>query len=108
MKSLLVYRLLLSVVTFCILAAGSVSAAETTILNASYDVARGLYKDLNTAFQLEGKAKSGEDLTIGPLGTLKSHLAGLKTQRAGDLCRIECLAVDPELDRIIVSQYATT
>lgn len=46
-------------------------------MNASYDVARGLYKDLNTAFQLEWKARTGEDLTIN-----MSHGGSSKQARA--------------------------
>ncbi|OAI42130.1 thiosulfate transporter subunit [Verrucomicrobia bacterium SCGC AG-212-E04] len=58
-------------------AVAGVSAAETTILNASYDVARGLYKDLNSAFQQEWKSKTGEDLTIN-----MSHGGSSKQARA--------------------------
>ena len=56
---------------------GGLPAAETTILNASYDVARGLYKDLNVAFQQDWKAKTGEDLTIN-----MSHGGSSKQARA--------------------------
>lgn len=52
-------------------------AADPPILNASYDVARGLYKDLNTAFQQEWKAKTGEDITIN-----MSHGGSSKQARA--------------------------
>jgi sulfate transport system substrate-binding protein len=40
------------------------SAAQTTLLNVSYDVMRDYYKDLNPAFQKYWKARSGQDLTI--------------------------------------------
>ncbi len=40
------------------------AAAQTTLLNVSYDVMRDFYKDLNPAFQKYWKAKSGQDLTI--------------------------------------------
>ncbi len=39
-------------------------AAESTLLNASYDVSRELYKDINPAFVAQWKAKTGESLTI--------------------------------------------
>lgn len=42
---------------------GSV-AAQTTLLNVSYDVMRDFYKDLNPAFQKHWKARSGQDVTI--------------------------------------------
>lgn len=59
------------------LAVAGLPAAETTVLNASYDVARGLYKDLNVAFQQDWKAKTGEDLTIN-----MSHGGSSKQARA--------------------------
>jgi sulfate transport system substrate-binding protein len=42
----------------------SVQAAETELLNVSYDVARELYKDINPAFIAEWKKKTGETLVI--------------------------------------------
>jgi sulfate/thiosulfate transport system substrate-binding protein len=44
--------------------AAKAAGAETSILNVSYDVARGLYKDLNAAFEPEWKASTGENLSI--------------------------------------------
>jgi len=38
--------------------------AQNTLLNVSYDVARELYKDINSAFVAYAKAKLGEDVTI--------------------------------------------
>ena len=55
----------------------SLAAADTGILNASYDVARGLYKDLNPVFQAEWKGKTGDDLTIN-----MSHGGSSKQARA--------------------------
>ena len=46
------------------LTAFTVYAAETTILNVSYDVARELYKDVNPAFADAWKAKTGDTVTI--------------------------------------------
>ena len=45
--------------------AGATLAAEpTTLLNASYDVSRELYKDVNDAFAADHKRKTGETVTI--------------------------------------------
>lgn len=52
--------LLLAVATL----AGATASAAEPLLNVSYDVARGLYKDLNPAFAAEWKAKTGQDLKI--------------------------------------------
>jgi len=52
--------LLLAVAT---LAGASASAAEP-LLNVSYDVARGLYKELNPAFAADWKARTGQELKI--------------------------------------------
>ena len=41
-----------------------VAFADTTILNASYDVSRELYKDIDPAFAAAWKKKSGEDVSV--------------------------------------------
>ncbi len=38
--------------------------AQTTLLNASYDVSRELYKDIDPAFSAAWKKSSGEDVTV--------------------------------------------
>lgn len=43
---------------------GLVASADTAILNASYDVARELYKDYNQAFIKHWKTKTGETVTV--------------------------------------------
>ena len=48
--------------------------AETTLLNASYDVAREFYKDFNAAFVKHYKQGTGQDIRID-----QSH-AGSSTQ----------------------------
>lgn len=51
----------------CLMAALTFSApavADRTLLNASYDVARELYKDYNGAFVKHWKAKTGETVTV--------------------------------------------
>ena len=42
----------------------SARAANTTLLNVSYDVSREFYKEFNTAFVAHWKKTTGEDLTI--------------------------------------------
>jgi sulfate transport system substrate-binding protein len=42
----------------------TVKAADSTILNVSYDVSRELYKDINPAFAEKWKAETGDTVTI--------------------------------------------
>lgn len=51
--------------------------AETSILNASYDVSRELYKEINPAFAKFWKAKAGEDVTVN-----QSHAGSTKQAQA--------------------------
>ncbi len=44
--------------------AGPVAQAQTTLLNASYDVAREFYKDINAAFIANYKKTTGRDIKI--------------------------------------------
>ncbi|MEO8524557.1 MAG: sulfate ABC transporter substrate-binding protein [Caldimonas sp.] len=53
------------------------TAAGTTLLNVSYDVARELYKDINPAFQKSWKQQTGEDVKID-----QSHGGSSKQARA--------------------------
>ena len=46
------------------LAASNLVAAQTTLLNASYDVAREFYKDVNVAFAANYKKTTGKDIRI--------------------------------------------
>ena len=46
------------------LASSPARAADPTIINASYDVSRELYKDVNEAFIADWKKKTGETPTI--------------------------------------------
>lgn len=59
------------------LLAGLAAQAAEPLLNVSYDVARGVYKDLNPAFVAEWKAKTGETLKIE-----QSHGGSSKQARA--------------------------
>ena len=38
--------------------------AQTVLLNASYDVAREFYKDINTAFVAQYKKSTGKDIRV--------------------------------------------
>ena len=53
------------------------AGAQTTMLNASYDVSRELYKDINPAFVASYKAASGQDVTVNQShgGSSKQALA---------------------------------
>lgn len=42
----------------------ALASAQTSLLNASYDVSRELYKDINPAFAAQWKAETGEVVTI--------------------------------------------
>jgi len=56
------------------LTASNLVAAQTSLLNVSYDVAREFYKDINTAFVANYKKTTGKDIKID-----QSH-AGTSTQ----------------------------
>ena len=72
--------------TVSIIAASAAPAraqAPTTLLNVSYDIARELYAEINTAFIKHWKAKTGQDLTInqshnGSSRQARSILEGLE------------------------------
>ena len=53
------------------------AAADTTLLNVSYDVTRELFKDINPAFAAEWKKSTGETLTIN-----QSHGGSSKQARS--------------------------
>ena len=46
------------------LTASQLASAQTTLLNASYDVAREFYKDINVAFVANHKKTTGKDIKI--------------------------------------------
>ena len=46
------------------LVTGNLAVAQTTLLNASYDVAREFYKDYNAAFVANYKRTTGKDVKI--------------------------------------------
>ena len=59
------------------LASSPARAADPTIINASYDVSRELYKDVNEAFIADWKKKTGETPTIN-----QSHAGSTKQAQA--------------------------
>ncbi len=75
------------------LAASNLVAAQTTLLNVSYDVAREFYKDYNTAFVANYKKTTGKDIKID-----QSH-AGSSAQAR---------AVNDGLDADVVTMNTTT
>jgi len=75
------------------LATSNFVAAETTLLNVSYDVSREFYKDINTAFVAQYKKASGKDVKID-----QSH-AGSSAQAR---------AVNDGLDADVVTMNTTT
>lgn len=60
---MLKHRFVLVLATL-LLAAGSVQAADVTLLNVSYDPTRELYTEFNAAFAKEWKAKNGDTVTV--------------------------------------------
>ena len=54
----------ISVAIGVLIAAGTAHAAESSVLNVSYDPTRELYQDFNKAFAAHWKSKSGEELKI--------------------------------------------
>jgi len=57
-------RLATTLFVAALFAAGAAQAANVTLLNVSYDPTRELYKDINTAFAADWKAKTGDVVTI--------------------------------------------
>jgi len=47
-----------------VIATGTASAADITLLNVSYDPTRELYKAVNSAFAAQWKAKTGDNVTV--------------------------------------------
>lgn len=65
------------IVTLSLGLLSSQALAGNELLNASYDVARNLYKELNPAFVADWKQKTGEDIRIN-----QSHGGSTKQARA--------------------------
>lgn len=74
------------------------AAADTTILNVSYDPTRELYKDFNAAFAKKWKADTGETVTVQA-----SHGGSGKQARAvidGLDADVVTLALEADIDAI--------
>jgi len=74
-------------------------AADTTILNVSYDPTRELYKDFNAAFAKDWKAKTGDTVTIE-----QSHGGSGKQARAvidGLQADVVTLALESDINAIV-------
>ncbi len=57
-------KLISFAVAATLLFAASAQAADVTVLNASYDATRELYKDLGGVFTAQNKAKTGDTVTV--------------------------------------------
>src|SRR5690606_23378451 len=73
----------LSLLSVAALVAAPVARAQTEILNASYDIGRELFVDINAAFVPAYKASGGGDVTVkqshaGSSRQARSILEGLK------------------------------
>ena len=66
-----------SLSALCLALVASAALADATLLNASYDVARDVYKDYNPMFQKYWKARAGENLELK-----QSHGGSSKQVRA--------------------------
>jgi len=89
------------VLTLALAGAAPLGAAETVLLNASYDVTREFYKEFNAAFIAHWKATTGETLTVN-----QSHGGSSKQVRSV----IDGLAADvvtmngvPDVDQLAKS-----
>ena len=75
----------------CLALVASAALADATLLNASYDVARDVYKDYNPMFQKHWKAKTGESLE-------------LKQSHGGSSKQVRALADGLEADVVTMNQ----
>ena len=57
-------KLISFIVAASLFAATSAQAADVTLLNASYDATRELYKELNDKFAAQYKARTGETVVL--------------------------------------------
>jgi sulfate transport system substrate-binding protein len=81
-----------------LVAAGTAHAAESSLLNVSYDPTRELYQDFNKAFAVHWKSKSGEEIKIK-----QSHGGSGKQARAvidGLQADVVTLALAYDIDEI--------
>lgn len=95
-------RLILSALTFgataMVLGTVPATAATVTLLNVSYDPTRELYKDIDTAFAAQWKAKTGDDVVVN-----QSHGGSGKQARSvidGLEADVVTLALAYDIDQI--------
>jgi sulfate transport system substrate-binding protein len=84
---------IVATITVIALTASNFVAAQTTLLNASYDVSREFYKDINAAFVASYKKSTGKDIKID-----QSHGGSSAQARA----------VNDGLDADVVTMNTTT
>ena len=93
------------------LAAITASAAETTLLNVSYDVTREFYKDFNTAFSTYWKERTGQELTINQShgGSSKQARSVIDGSQADVVTMNQALDIDVlhERAKLIPKDWAT-
>ncbi|MFC3148075.1 sulfate ABC transporter substrate-binding protein [Piscinibacterium candidicorallinum] len=81
-------------------ALGPLAAAQTTLLNVSYDVMRDFYRDLNPAFAKFWKDKTGETITINT-----SHGGSSRQARAvADGLEADVISMNQSTDIDLLSQ----
>src|SRR6185369_8343702 len=87
-------------------AASLASAAETQLLNVSYDVARELYKDINPAFEAAYKKSTGQDVNVKMShgGTSKQARAVADGLEASVVTMNQANDIDMLADRGVVAQ----
>ncbi|BAQ16665.1 sulfate ABC transporter substrate-binding protein [Methyloceanibacter caenitepidi] len=94
-------RIITTAAAFSLTAAAIPAFADTTLLNASYDPTRELYKQVNAAFAKDWKEKTGETVTIE-----QSHGGSGKQARAvidGLKADVVTLALEGDIDNIAKS-----
>ena len=84
--------------TLGLLAASRAQAADTTLLNVSYDPTRELYRDINRAFAAAWQARTGERIAIN-----QSHAGSGAQARAvldGLQADVVTLALGADIDAL--------
>ena len=92
------FKKVLQTTAAALLLSTAAHAAETTLLNVSYDPTRELYQDFNKAFATHWKTKSGDDLKVK-----QSHGGSGKQARAvidGLAADVVTLALAYDIDEI--------
>jgi len=75
-------------------AAAHLASAQTTLLNASYDVAREFYKDYNTLFAAQWKKQTGKDVVLN-----QSHGgSSAQSRKVGDGLEADVVTMNQSTD----------